>query len=80
MCVLRAARRASPACFRFVSQAVEAAGSLEQTMPSPKTSLTWVHTPREPRDLVLSVSDGVVSSTCEDILEVMGCGLSTQAE
>lgn len=80
MCVLRAARRASPACFRFVSQAVEAAGSLEQILPSPKTSMTWLHTPPEPRDLVLRVSDGVVSSKCEGTLEVMGWRLSPQAE
>ena len=80
MCVLRAALRVRPACFRFITQAVEAVRSLGLIMPSPKTSMTWLHTPPEPRDLVLRVSDGVVSSKCEGTLEVMGWRLSPQAE
>lgn len=64
MCVLRAALRVRPACFRFITQAVEAVRSLGLIMPSPKRSMTWLHTPLQSQDLLLRGSDGVVSSTC----------------
>lgn len=45
MCVLRAALRVRPTCFRFITQAVEAVRSLGLIMPSPRRSMTWLHTP-----------------------------------